>query len=520
MHNKNITIKYLIFSIFIFSVFTFGNNVLAVWDYPENSPVERQVSGAFSVNNRSQQKNGAFIVGGGFRSTNAVIFDDTFSLKSSGYASGKVLTSDAEGNATWQDAPEGGEEGVWGEIDGEIEDQEDLMIVLNAKAPIDSPVFTGNPTVVTQSPTNNSNSIASTAFVTNLIAPLLGGANGWTRTTGLVTLNNLFDNLQIGENTIIYRGGSADANRFVHTNGTNNLFAGLEAGNLNISGQGNTGAGRSSLFSISSGSYNTALGFESLYSNTSGSYNTAAGYRALYNNNANYNTGAGVQALNNNVSGEKNTALGHQALFNATGSDNTNAGTFFAGPGVGSGSSNTYIGSRARPDIGALDLVNAAAIGYDAVVAASNTMVFGNSSVTGWGFAANPQTGQAIIVGSSGNNNGGGATLSLTGVWSGPSDLNKKTNIQNLNYGLKEVLQLRPVSFNWKDSNTHDIGFIAQEVKEIVPELVYGTEGDLSLAYSQVPVVLVGAIKEQQKEIEEYRLQLESLKERLEKLKE
>jgi hypothetical protein len=68
-------------------------------------------------------------------------------------------------------------------------------------------------------------------------------------------------------------------------------------------------------------------------------------------------------------------------------------------------------------------------------------------------------------------------------------------------------LQLRGVNFTWKNSpeSGNQIGFIAQEVKQVVPELVSGTEGDiekgetLSMSYGNVTPLLVEAIKEQQK---------------------
>jgi len=68
-------------------------------------------------------------------------------------------------------------------------------------------------------------------------------------------------------------------------------------------------------------------------------------------------------------------------------------------------------------------------------------------------------------------------------------------------------LQLRGVNFTWKNNpeSGNQIGFIAQEVKQVVPELVSGTEGDiekgetLSMSYGNLTPLLVEAIKEQQK---------------------
>ncbi|MFA7285874.1 MAG: hypothetical protein WC011_03440, partial [Candidatus Paceibacterota bacterium] len=60
--------------------------------------------------------------------------------------------------------------------------------------------------------------------------------------------------------------------------------------------------------------------------------------------------------------------------------------------------------------------------------------------------------------------------------------------------------------------------FIAQEVKPILPKLVHGEEGDMSISYSQMSAVLTRALQEQQEEIKIYRDKLEVLKERLKTL--
>lgn len=101
-----------------------------------------------------------------------------------------------------------------------------------------------------------------------------------------------------------------------------------------------------------------------MYANTSGLENTAIGYQALYAN----TTGSG------------NTAIGKGTLYaNTTGFGNTAIGI---GAGVDqiSGNFNTFIGVGANPSIGGL--TNATAIGYGAVVTASNTIQLGSSNVT------------------------------------------------------------------------------------------------------------------------------------------
>jgi hypothetical protein len=96
------------------------------------------------------------------------------------------------------------------------------------------------------------------------------------------------------------------------------------------------------------------------------------------------------------------------------------------------------------------------------------------------------------------------------------SDLRLKTNIHPLNYGLKEVLQLNPVRYNWKSnpSSGNKIGLIAQEVREVIPEVVVGDERKehLGMNYAELVPVLINAIKEQQGEINSIQEQINALR--------
>ena len=87
------------------------------------------------------------------------------------------------------------------------------------------------------------------------------------------------------------------------------------------------------------------------------------------------------------------------------------------------------------------------------------------------------------------------------------SDINLKKNIKPLNNTLEKILQLRGVSFQWKDTQEESIGLIAQEVEEFFPDFVFTNEetGVKTLDYAKLVVPLIEAVKEQQKEIEELR---------------
>ena len=75
-------------------------------------------------------------------------------------------------------------------------------------------------------------------------------------------------------------------------------------------------------------------------------------------------------------------------------------------------------------------------------------------------------------------------------------------------------MKLQGVTFDWKDSDSildikEDIGFIAQDVQEVLPELVRENEkGNLSLRYQGITPILLEAIKELKAEIEELKKQI------------
>jgi hypothetical protein len=106
-------------------------------------------------------------------------------------------------------------------------------------------------------------------------------------------------------------------------------------------------------------------------------------------------------------------------------------------------------------------------------------------------------------------------TVNASGGYTQVSDVRMKTNIRLLSYGLREVMNLQPVSFNWKDPGLTEnkIGFIAQDVRKIIPEVVVGDESKetIGMSYAELVPVLVNAIKEQQQQIEELNKRIKAL---------
>ena len=112
-----------------------------------------------------------------------------------------------------------------------------------------------------------------------------------------------------------------------------------------------------------------------------------------------------------------------------------------------------------------------------------------------------------------------GNTL-IQGVLTETSDISLKENILPLENSLDKVMKLNGVSFNKKATpNMQEIGFIAQEVEAIIPDLVTETgEGIKTVSYSRVTAVLVETIKEQQTQINELKEMVNTLTKKLDNL--
>ncbi len=105
----------------------------------------------------------------------------------------------------------------------------------------------------------------------------------------------------------------------------------------------------------------------------------------------------------------------------------------------------------------------------------------------------------------------------------GSSDARFKTDVAPISNPLQKVLALRGVNFNWNTSafpqrmfsDKRTLGFIAQEVEKVLPEIVQTentTEGYKSVQYDKVVALLVEAIKEQQKQINQLKKQVKKLR--------
>jgi hypothetical protein len=100
------------------------------------------------------------------------------------------------------------------------------------------------------------------------------------------------------------------------------------------------------------------------------------------------------------------------------------------------------------------------------------------------------------------------------------SDRRLKHNIQPIHDALTKALFLNPVQFNHNEDNRADIGFIAQNVQKMFPELVHERkDGYLSLSYDQFTAINNAAIHELYSEFQSLKKENQKLRNEVEKLK-
>ena len=260
----------------------------------------------------------------------------------------------------------------------------------------------------------------------------------------------------------------------------------------------NVNAGRGS---GTNNSLNTVFGSNSLQSNTTGSANTSFGNVALGNNTAgNYNNAFGYQALQDNTTGNGNSAFGEGALLASQGSGNSAFGQQAGVDLSGNSNYNTFLGVSTNIDISTNIYNYSTALGFNAIIDASNQIVLGGlgggsypgvqipGSYVGIGGVYNPASGYALDV---------SGTVNATS-YNSPSDYRIKKDVVTLDEKFT-VDKLRPVSYNNTELKKQDIGLIAHELQEVYPFLVNGEkdgENLQSVNYNGLIGILIKEIQE------------------------
>jgi hypothetical protein len=329
----------------------------------------------------------------------------------------------------------------------------------------------------------------STTFGNN--NAFLGLQAGLNNTIGS---NNTFIGYQAGQNNatnnntyIGYQAGRAS------TGGVNNTFVGGQAGNNNTVGFNNTFVGNQAGNANTGGDNNTFVGNEAGVSNTIANQNTFIGYFSGRLNTTGFqNTFVGVQAGQNNGSGSLNTFIGFGAGLNNVTNNNTFVG-YSAGSANTIGTNNTFMGYNTG-----LNVTNQS--GTICIGISSGGTGAGISGVSSNGLYFPPGLGQVT-------SGAGGITVRYnnTSGQMGPesSSLRFKENITDIKIDTTNIYNLRPVSYNYKNSGCRDFGLIAEEVNQYYPEIVpKDAEGPYSINYDRITVLLLAEIKKLKERIE------------------
>jgi hypothetical protein len=98
-----------------------------------------------------------------------------------------------------------------------------------------------------------------------------------------------------------------------------------------------------------------------------------------------------------------------------------------------------------------------------------------------------------------------GGNMTVGGTLTENSSIRYKKEIETISYGLDKVLQMRGVTYLKKENDIKEVGVIAEEIAEILPDIVlYDSEGKPdSVSYGRITAVLIEAIKDLKKEINE-----------------
>ncbi|WP_299276160.1 tail fiber domain-containing protein [uncultured Psychroserpens sp.] len=345
----------------------------------------------------------------------------------------------------------------------------------------------------------------------------------------------LFSNTD-GVRNIAFGPGALYSNQ----TGGNNFASGYNTLHENTSGGGNIGIGLFAMHENISGNHNVALGGFSLRDHISGDNNVSVGYRTMWNNETGEgNIALGEEALILNTIGDFNTVIGTEAGHDALGDRNV-----FIGYRAGyheEGSNKLYIdnSSVTTPliygdfETNQIGLFSKVGInmhhsnvplnivgGFDVTLDnPSGQLVLGLETGSNLALdnneiqARNNETASDLYLQNEGGN------VRVGGAIVHASDRRLKRDIDNISYGLNDILKLRPTEYFWKGKNQEykSLGLIAQEVESVIENVVtYDKEEDkYGVSYTELIPVLIKALQEQQDIINKQNKTIESFENRL-----
>lgn len=247
------------------------------------------------------------------------------------------------------------------------------------------------------------------------------------------------------------------------------------------------------------GRNNTAIGTEALTTTATSLDNTAVGHRAMFSftngaADAGGNACLGASTLRNLTTGINNTAVG------------ANSGSNGGVNGVTTGSFNVFVGAGAGQNYTGAEASNIiVGSGVGGTVGESNTIRIGIATGAG-----SQQQNRCFIMGIRGITTGVADAIavlvdSANQLGTVSSSARYKDNIQDMGEESSPVMELRPVTFTYKNDEQQRMqyGLIAEEVDKTMPRLVvYDEEGlPQSVRYNDLPQLLLNELKKLEKRV-------------------
>lgn len=356
---------------------------------------------------------------------------------------------------------------------------------------------------------------------------------------------NAFGNTAVGQSALLTSAGAEQNCAFGTSslrNNTKNSNSAFGYWSLRAcDAEGNSVFGSLAGKEITSGKNNTAMGALAVYNNLTGQDNVVVGYQSLFQDTVgSYNTLLGTQTLENSMAASNNTIVGYQAGRMTQGGSNV-----FIGHRSGYnelGSNRLYIDNDSTSQPLIWGDFSADSLRYNGKVEINSTASPHDFRFTEDGIepSLQPNTPNYGKIGRDGNHlyqiysnffYAGAAANYLV-----YSDRRLKKDIRPLANHTDSFMKLAPVRYNLKDDseikgapkykveqteNDH-IGFIAQDVQKIYPELVQKQEqsGTLTMSYHGLIPIMVNVIQNQKTEIQQMKNDIENLESELAEIKE
>jgi hypothetical protein len=375
----------------------------------------------------------------------------------------------------------------------------------------------------------NANGYASTSmgYFTN--------ANGFaSNSMGYFTNAIGINSTSMGEQTSAIGFNSTSMGYLTNANGYESTSMGYRT---NANGYRSTSMGDQT---NANGYASTSMGY---FTNANGNYSTSMGVATVANGISSLALGNGTitRGTNSTSMGNATIARSLNSLVAGTFNDTTNTNRLFE---IGNGTANTArsnamtvltngnVGIGASTPNAALQFANIAASRKIVLYEAANN----DHQFSGFGLEpafiryqlASPAGYHIFFAGTSPTNSNelfrisGNGNATLAGVLTQNSDVRLKTNIRPIRSALEQLQNINGYTYYWLDKNrdnSQQVGVLAQEVQQIYPQLVHQNEkGELSVNYMGLVPVLIEAIKEQNKKLEDLQKQMEEQRKMIEQL--